>query len=549
MKKQKICQYVALFFLMMLIVTGCDNTEVPPVHEGTIAEVSKSSAKNFGTDWTMNPANGYSYRLTEHMSWMEAEAQAQEWGGHLVTLNSWEEELWIKETFGENEHIWIGFNDIDEEGIWVWSSGDPVTYTKWAEVEPNDCGGPGPDCESEDAAVMNWCWKGAANPNDPCLGDYWNDLHIDGHHRGVVEKTVFEISVDIKPGSDPNSINIKSKGVISVAVLTSLEFDAASVNPNTVTLGNGDGSDTPVAKKKGNLMANLEDVDDDGDLDLVLHFETQALVENGDLCSFTTDLILTGKTHQGDDMQGSDNVRIVGKTKDCLPPPFGLVAWWPGDANTDDIVGGYNGELVGGATYDVGLVDEAFSLDGIDDFVNVPHNEELNVGTEDFTIDFLVNFRSIAGEQIMVEKWIQKGLTSPGNPIGWSYTKIGSSIRFTFSNTELGEYPIDVDPSSIPTDTWIHVAATRSMNTYTLFWNGEPIRSETLTQTYNLDSDSSVKFGHRGNPEDTPGSDDERGFYLNGLIDEIGMYNRALSAEEIMEIYLAGGAGKCKNGF
>lgn len=152
-------------------------------------------------DWTKNPANGHSYRLTEPMIWMEAEAQAQEWGGHLVTLNSWEEELWIKKTFGENELFWIGFNDINEEGNWMWSSGEPVTYINWAEVEPNDCGGPGPGCEPEDAAAMNWCWE-KAHFKDPCLGDYWNDLPIGGHLRGVVEKNVFE------PGRPEPTINM-----------------------------------------------------------------------------------------------------------------------------------------------------------------------------------------------------------------------------------------------------------------------------------------------------------------------------------------------------
>jgi hypothetical protein len=226
-----------------------------------------------------------------------------------------------------------------------------------------------------------------------------------------------------------------------------------------------------------------------------------------------------------------------------------MVAWWPGDGNADDIIGGYNGVLVGDATFDEGLVGEAFSLDGNGDFINIPHNEELDLGTEDFTLDFWVYFRSIEGESIMVEKWIQKGTGSPEKrTIGWSYTKIGPAIRFTFSNTDYDEHPIDVTPASILTNTWIYVAVTRSNYTYTLYWNGESICEETLTQAYNLNSNSSLMFGHRGNPEDTPGSWDNRQFYLNGLIDEVGLYNRALSAEEIKDIFLAGDAGICKKG-
>ena len=69
-----------------------------------------------------------------------------------------------------------------------------------------------------------------------------------------------------------------------------------------------------------------------------------------------------------------------------------------------------------------------------------------------------------------------------------------------------------------------------------------------LSVRYDLDNSSSLKFGHRGNPEDTPGSDDWRGFYLDGLIDEVEMFSRALSTDEIMAIYQAGSLGKCKHG-
>ena len=131
--------------------------------------------------WIQNPTNGHYYALTPFLTWTQAEAWAQEWGGHLVTLRNWEEELWIKDTFGRNEYFWIGFSDIEEEGNWVWSSGEPVVYTNWAEGEPNNCAWP--DCHPEDEAVMNW------NDSDPLpqgYGDYWNDI-LKNFCRGVAE--------------------------------------------------------------------------------------------------------------------------------------------------------------------------------------------------------------------------------------------------------------------------------------------------------------------------------------------------------------------------
>ncbi len=87
--------------------------------------------------------NGHRYvRTPEPCLWAEAVAWAQSLGGHLVTISSQAENDWVWPTFGGPDHdLWMGLSDFAEEGRWVWTSGEPVTYTNWDPGEPNNLGG------------------------------------------------------------------------------------------------------------------------------------------------------------------------------------------------------------------------------------------------------------------------------------------------------------------------------------------------------------------------------------------------------------------------
>jgi hypothetical protein len=84
---------------------------------------------------------------------------------------------------------------------------------------------------------------------------------------------------------------------------------------------------------------------------------------------------------------------------ECFAPPTGMTGWWPGDGNTDDIVAGRDAALQANATTGPGRVGQGFLLDGDGDFVDVPHDPALNLGTGDFTIALWVFFNDTAGEQ------------------------------------------------------------------------------------------------------------------------------------------------------
>jgi len=111
----------------------------------------------------------------------------------------------------------------------------------------------------------------------------------------------FERPIDIKPCSYPNSINSKSKGVVPVAVLSTDDFDASSVDPRTVSFAGA----SPV-------RWTMEDVCPlDGKDDMLFHFKTQEL----DLTEDSTEAFLTGYTHAGEFIWGTDTVNIVPKGK------------------------------------------------------------------------------------------------------------------------------------------------------------------------------------------------------------------------------------------
>ncbi len=125
------------------------------------------------------------------------------------------------------------------------------------------------------------------------------------------------VAIDIKPGTDANSVNVKAKGtghaasgggVLPVALLGDGSLDVGEVDIASLHLG----AHTPVSMRGHGFMASLEDVDGDGDADLLLHFDVAALLASGDLQATTEELCLTGSTLTGARLKGCDAVRTVG---------------------------------------------------------------------------------------------------------------------------------------------------------------------------------------------------------------------------------------------
>ncbi|XP_078616532.1 echinoidin-like [Branchiostoma floridae x Branchiostoma japonicum] len=85
------------------------------------------------------PHNGNCYRFFGvAMSWHEAEALCNMYGGHIASISSSEENTFVFHFISPFERAWIGLNDVDKEGTFVWSDGTDETFTNWAPNQPDN---------------------------------------------------------------------------------------------------------------------------------------------------------------------------------------------------------------------------------------------------------------------------------------------------------------------------------------------------------------------------------------------------------------------------
>lgn len=233
----------------------------------------------------------------------------------------------------------------------------------------------------------------------------------------------------------------------------------------------------------------------------------------------------------------------------CVPPPSGMVAWYPGDGNADDILGGTgtNGTLKNGATFTPGMVGQAFHFDGVDDHVSID------------TTGF-VKGQSAA----TVDAWVRPlGPHSNGYNFGGAvfhestsapsgdFTRFGIFVlndgRVLFGgrsvfNGETGNFVgVATDAGMVPLNQWSHVAGTwSSTQGLRVYINGQLAAS--LNLMAGSFADTSSEFVAIGTDGPTAGTAAQ----FNGDIDELEVFTRVLSQTEIQSIANAGSAGMCK---
>jgi hypothetical protein len=205
-----------------------------------------------------------------------------------------------------------------------------------------------------------------------------------------------------------------------------------------------------------------------------------------------------------------------------------LVGWWPFNGNANDESGNGNNGTVNGATLSTdrfGQPSKAYSFDGIDDYINAGNN----ITIPNYTFSAWVNINQL--------------------PTNFPLASIVSKISNSFKNTELqywqaNYYQIQhgtgtswvslVGNQPVILNQWVFLSSTYDGAIINLYINGS-LNVSIAEANFSDQMGFDTYFGARPNTQGVSST----AFFVNGQIDDIGIWNRALSACEIQDLYNA----------
>lgn len=236
----------------------------------------------------------------------------------------------------------------------------------------------------------------------------------------------------------------------------------------------------------------------------------------------------------------------------CVAAPSGLVGWWRAQGNGNDEVGDDNGSLISSVTYTNGMVGQGFYFQGFPygSSVNMPSSPALKYLTNALTYEFWYKDPNGTGGGAywLLDK--AQATASGGNTypaVNYFFAIGGADYAFQigFGDPNTGWPYLNYWP--VPLGQMFHhiaasyVQTTSSLITITLYIDGQSVLTNSLSGNLsNMVSDGPLAIGGFVDPG---GSGSGAGF--PGFMDEVSIYNRALTPSEVASIYNAGAAGKC----
>ncbi len=166
--------------------------------------------------------------------------------------------------------------------------------------------------------------------------------------------------------------------------------------------------------------------------------------------------------------------------------------------------------------------------------MEIPDNPLWALGTNDFTVEFWANFSAVFASDMGGD-----GSTAfighdegPGARNKWFFGFGGGQLYFYIRGPAVPPLFLSQAPFSPSTNQWYHLALTKAGGLYHTYVNGIQGSAETNGVAVPV-ANAPLTIGQA------------QGLFMDGLLDEISLYNRALEASEIQAIYQAGAQGKC----
>jgi hypothetical protein len=229
---------------------------------------------------------------------------------------------------------------------------------------------------------------------------------------------------------------------------------------------------------------------------------------------------------------GPSDAVVLTATAAAVAPPSGLVGWWSGDGSNPttapDLVGGNPGTLLNGATHAPGEVGNAFSLNGSNQYIDLPAATNVPVGNSPYTL----------------MAWIRPNGAGNWGILGYGNYGTGNQVNaFRLVDNGTGHLnllnywwanDLEADTNVSATGAWHLAVAEFDGTTRRILLDGQVIGMDTPSG-HNVPSAANFRIGSTN-----------LGEYFNGLIDEAQVYNRALTQAEVQAIFAAGSAGQVK---
>jgi RHS repeat-associated protein len=215
-----------------------------------------------------------------------------------------------------------------------------------------------------------------------------------------------------------------------------------------------------------------------------------------------------------------------------------LVAWWPGNGDANDVVSGQAGRVLNGTSFVDAKVSMGFRFDGVNDTVRMPAAANLDIaksGNGSITVEFWMKPETYENNLRMLAQW--KNATT--GAYGVHIYRLNSQVRVNFVDTAGANHAIFTNADIAPVDQWTHIGVSydKATGIGRIYVNGFQQTSANLgifTPQTGLD----LYFG-----SDLHSAGNTNPFY-KGQLDEVSLYNTALTAAEVQAVFAAGACGK-----